>query len=229
MYIIFFRSIIIFVLLLVIVRLMGKRQIGEMQPFELVVTLIIADLATIPMTDLSIPLIYGIVGIFTLFILHQILSFIDRKCKPLSNLISGTPTIVVTPQGIDFDKMRNQNLSVDDLLESLRGAGYASVDEVAFAIFETNGKLSVVPKRAGSSEAPAALPLVVIQQGEIQEDILTQHDLTPQELKKACTQNGYKTLKDVEIAMLDTNGKLFIQQKNKGYETFETQLKAFHA
>ena len=206
MYIIFFRSIIIFVLLLVIVRLMGKRQIGEMQPFELVVTLIIADLATIPMTDLSIPLIYGIVGIFTLFILHQILSFIDRKCKPLSNLISGTPTIVVTPQGIDFDKMRNQNLSVDDLLESLRGAGYASVDEVAFAIFETNGKLS-----------------------EIQEDILTQHDLTPQELKKACTQNGYKTLKDVEIAMLDTNGKLFIQQKNKGYETFETQLKAFHA
>lgn len=96
------RTAIIFVTLLIVMRLMGKRQIGEMQPFELVITLLIAELACIPMADTSIPLLYGIVAILAIFLLHQLICLIDLNFKPLKFLVSGKPAVVMNKNGIDI-------------------------------------------------------------------------------------------------------------------------------
>ena len=226
MYIVFFRSIFIFVILLIVIRLMGKRQIGEMQPFELTITLIIADLATIPMSDTSIPLLYGVVSIFTLFILHQVISLIERKSRFLSGIISGTPTIVINSKGVNFREIERQNLSIDDLLESIRGAGYSSFDEIAFAIFETNGKLSVIPKKSGDKKPDQAdkaeLPIVVIEQGKISEQQLKVMKLTPDWIRARLWEQSIRDLKKVELCTLDNHGKMFLQIKDKGYEVLKT-------
>ncbi len=226
MYIVFFRSIFIFVILLIVIRLMGKRQIGEMQPFELTITLIIADLATIPMSDTSIPLLYGVVSIFTLFILHQVISLIERKSRFLSGIISGTPTIVINSKGVNFREIERQNLSIDDLLESIRGAGYSSFDEIAFAIFETNGKLSVIPKKSGDKKPDQAdkaeLPIVVIEQGKISEQQLKVMKLTPDWIRARLREQSVRDLKKVELCTLDNHGKMFLQIRDKGYEVLKT-------
>ena len=117
MLIIFIRSALIFIILLVVMRLMGKRQIGEMQPFELVITLLIAELACIPMSDISVPLIYGISAILAVFIIHQILSLLDRSGRLPKRIISGKPSIVLNKNGVDFDELRKNNMDVEDLIE----------------------------------------------------------------------------------------------------------------
>ena len=99
---------------------MGKRQIGEMQPFEFIVTLIIADLACIPMADVSIPLIYGIVAILALFILHQLLSLLEQCGNIPKRIISGKPSLVINADGVDMKELKRNNLGVDDLIESMR-------------------------------------------------------------------------------------------------------------
>ena len=104
---IFIRTIIVFITLLVIMRLMGKRQIGEMQPFELVITLLIAELACIPMADTSIPLLYGIVSILTIYFLHQIVCLLDLQFKPMKAVLSGSPSIVLNKSGIDDTQARD--------------------------------------------------------------------------------------------------------------------------
>ena len=101
---IFLRTAIIFIALLAVMRLMGKRQIGEMQPFEFVITLLIAELACIPMADISIPLLYGIASIVTIFFLHQLLLLFDLKWKPFKVLVGGKPSIVINKEGIDISQ-----------------------------------------------------------------------------------------------------------------------------
>ena len=111
---IFIRTIIVFITLLVIMRLMGKRQIGEMQPFELVITLLIAELACIPMSDTSIPLLYGIISILTIYFLHQIVCLLDLGFKSMKAVLSGSPSIVLNKQGIDDTQLKKNNLDVSD-------------------------------------------------------------------------------------------------------------------
>ena len=123
MIIIFIRSMVAFTTLLIVMRLMGKRQIGEMQPFELVITLLISELACIPLTDISIPLIYGVTAIVAIFILHQLLSAIQRSSQIAKRIISGKPSLVLNKDGVDFYELRENNMDVEDLIESMRSAG----------------------------------------------------------------------------------------------------------
>ena len=126
MILVIIRTAIIFAVLLIVMRLMGKRQIGEMQPFELVITLLIAELACIPMADTSIPLLYGVVSVLAIFVLHELVTLLDLKVKPLKSLLSGKPSVVVNKNGIDDYQLKRNNLDVSDLIESLRAAGYFS-------------------------------------------------------------------------------------------------------
>ena len=137
MVIIFIRSSLTFIILLVVMRLMGKRQIGEMQPFELVITLLIAELACIPMSDISVPLVYGIAAILAVFIFHQILSLLEQSSQFLKKAISGKPSLVLNKDGVDFEQLRKNNMDVEDLIESMRSAGYFSLDDLDYAIFES--------------------------------------------------------------------------------------------
>ena len=114
------RSIIVYCIVLFAVRIMGKRQIGDMQPFELVITLIIADLACIPMSDTTIPIVFGIIPLFTLVILHHFFTFLNRKSILFRKIVNGKPIIIIDKNGINYPALKKLNMTLNDLTESLR-------------------------------------------------------------------------------------------------------------
>ena len=218
---IFIRTLIIYLTLIIVIRLMGKRQIGEMQPFEFIVTLIIADLACIPMADVSIPLLYGIVSILCLFILHQVLSLLEQSNKLTRMALSGKPSIVIDKNGVNFKELKNNNLGLSDLIESLRSQGYFSFEQLDYAIFESNGKLSCMEKE--NAQSVNSLPLVIISGGKIDKhnlsivgDILTLNAFLKEQ--KSCVK---KTL----VLTVDGKGKAYFQQKNQKFQVLSFPLK----
>ena len=222
MLIIFIRSIIIFLTLMLVMRLMGKRQIGEMQPFEFIITLIIADLACIPMTDISIPLVYGIVAILALFVLHQLMFLLEKSGTIVKQIISGKPSVVINKNGVDIKELKRNALDVEDLIESLRAQGYFSLDDIDYAIFEANGKLSTLEKQNYLSTKPA-LPLLIIDEGKLKKDNLKK-SLVSEEFIQNILKNNQTTVKKVEVLTLDNNGKVYLQTKNAPYKAFTVQL-----
>ena len=214
MVVILIRTFIIFITLVIILRLMGKRQIGEMQPFELIVTLIIADLACIPMADVSIPLIYGIVSILALFLLHQIFALIEQSGDFAKKVLSGKPSLVINTNGVDLKELRSNNLGVEDLIESMRAQGYFHLDQVDYAIFESNGKLSALESK--NSENCTSLPLLVINDGKLIKRNLTYLNASEEDIIKFIKEKA--TLKTTEVLTIDGNGKAYLKVKNKKYE-----------
>lgn len=218
---IFIRTLIIYTTLIIVMRLMGKRQIGEMQPFEFIVTLIIADLACIPMADVSIPLLYGIVSMLCLFILHQVLSLLEQSGKLTRIALSGKPSIVIDKNGINFNELKKNNLGLSDLIESLRSQGYFSFEQLDYAIFESNGKLSCMEKE--NAVSVNSLPLVVVDEGKIDKhnlQIVGDENVLNEFLKKQrCT------IKKTMILTVDGQGKAYFQQKNSKYKVLSFPLK----
>lgn len=155
MLIVMTRAIIIYFFLLLAMRLMGKKQLSELQPFEFAITLIVAELACIPMSDTQVPVIYGLVPIFTLFVVSFILTKAVKHSIRLRRVINGKPVIVITPRGIDYQAISRLDLTVHDLLEAIRGCNYVSPAQLLYAIVETNGDLSVIPKPEYASLTPA--------------------------------------------------------------------------
>lgn len=219
----FIRTTVVYITLIIIMRLMGKRQIGEMQPYEFIVTLIIADLACIPMTDVSIPLIYGIAGILALFILHQVFSLLEQCGKPFKRIISGKPSLVINKTGVDVLELKRNNLGVDDLIESIRTTGHFSLDELDYAVFESNGKLSVMPKEVSPSPTPKSMPLLIVDDGKIDKKNVELIKTTKDNIKSFITANG-GTLKNTEVMTIDGNGRTYFKQKNKKFEVLNFNL-----
>lgn len=217
------RTLIIFLTLVVIMRLMGKRQIGEMQPFEFIVTLIIADLACIPMTDVSIPLIYGIVAILGLFILHQVFSLLEQSGKVFKLVISGKPSLVLNKDGVDITELHKNNMNVSDLIESMRAKGYFSLDDLDYAIFESNGKLSTMEKTKRDS-TPSSLPILLISEGKISKGNTYMLGETDDGIKEYLRENGL-SLKDVEVMTIDGDGRVYIKLKKKPYQIMKFNIK----
>ena len=219
----FIRTFIVFITLIVIMRLMGKRQIGEMQPFEFVITLIIADLACIPMTDVSIPLIYGISAIFALFLLHQLFSILEQSSSLIKKIISGKPSIVINTNGVDMLELKRNNLGVDDLIESMRASGYFSLDDLSYAIFESNGKLSPLenPNRADNTNS---ICLLMINNGKINTKNLELIGQTKSNLIEFLQKNN-ATLKSTEIMTVDGNGRVYLKTKNCKYKICTLKIK----
>ncbi len=218
---IFIRTLIIYVTLIIVMRLMGKRQIGEMQPFEFVVTLIVADLACIPMADVSIPLLYGIVAILCLFLLHQVLTLVEQTSKVSRIILSGKPSIVIDKNGVNFKELQKNNLGLSDLIESLRAQGYFSFEQLDYAIFESNGKLSCLEKK--ESVNVNSLPLVIVNNGKIDKhnlNIISEESCLTSFLKK---QNS--SIKNTLVLTVDGTGKAYFQQKNQKYKVLSYPLK----
>ncbi len=213
------RTAIIFVALLIIMRLMGKRQIGEMQPFELIITLVIADLACIPMADASIPLLYGIVAVLSIFVLHEIMTLVDLKVKPLKSFISGKPSVVINKNGIDDYQLKRNNLDVSDLIESLRTAGYFSLDCIDYALYESNGMFSALPKQ-DYEQMQTSLPLVIIDNGKYDKKNLDITGLGQEYFDGILKQQSVKSVKKVLVLTADGTGKIYLQEKNQKFRTF---------
>ena len=217
------RSIIIYLIVLLVFRLMGKRQLGQMQPFELVLTLIIADLATIPMAEVSVPVLHGVVPLLTLVVLHFILTLISRSSHFFSKIISGKPVIIVNPKGIDYKAMKKLNLSTDDIFEALRGAGYFNISQVQYAIMETNGKVSVMPKaeyapltngdlKTNTNES--FLPIVLVSDGKMIKENIELAKISQGEIEDIINKNSKgASVKDVLLLTLDRTGEGYLQLK----------------
>ena len=223
MVIIFIRSLTTFIVLLIVMRLMGKRQIGEMQPFELVITLLIAELACIPMADISVPLVYGIAAILAVFILHQLLSVIEQTSQTAKRIISGKPSLVLNKNGVDFTELRRNNMDVEDLIESMRSAGYYSLDDLDYAIFESNGKLSAKEK-VDYDKRKTSLPVLLIGEGKLICKNLSIIGRDKPWLEELLRKNGIKRIKDVGVMTVDGNGKVYLQKENEKYKTFATEI-----
>ena len=215
------RTVIVFLVLLIIMRLMGKRQIGEMQPFELVITLLISELACIPMADASVPLLYGIVSVVTIFVLHELVTLIDLKGKPFKALLSGKPGVVVNKNGIDAYELKRNRLDVSDLIESLRTAGYFSLDSIDYALYESNGTFSALPKK-NYEEKQTSLPLVILSSGKFDEKNLQFSGLSAEFFRGILREQGVKE-KDVLVLTADGTGKLYLQENGKKYQTMQVE------
>jgi uncharacterized membrane protein YcaP (DUF421 family) len=216
---IFIRTVIIFIATLFVMRLMGKRQIGEMQPYELVITLIIADLACIPMADNSIPLLYGLIAIFTVYLLHQIICILDLNFPWTKSVVSGIPSIVLNKNGIDDTQLKKNNLDVSDLIESLRVEGYFALDAVEYALYESEGTFSALPK-SNYQELQTSLPIVLIDEGNFDDKNLKYIGKDRAYIMDILKKQGCQKLKNVLVMTVDGNGKVYLQQKGEKYKVF---------
>ena len=222
MVLVMIRTAIIFAVLLVVMRLMGKRQIGEMQPFELVITLLIAELACIPMADTSIPLLYGIVSVLAIFVLHEAVTLLDLKVKPLKSVLSGKPSVVINKNGIDDYQLKKNNLDVSDLIESLRAAGYFSLDCIDYALYESNGTFSALPKE-NYEQMQTSLPLVIIDNGKFNGKNLALTGLGQEYFEAILREQGVRKHKNVLVLTADGEGKIYLQEKKEKFRTFRVQ------
>lgn len=170
------RTVILYFLIMIGLRLMGKRQIGELEPSELVLTMMISDLATVPMQDFGIPLLAGIIPILTLLSLSMLLSQLSLQSLRLRELMCGTPAVLIRDGKLQQAAMRQNRYTLDELLEQLRGQGCLSIEEVRYAVLENSGQLSVLPwaaqkpptaKALGLSPAEDSLPTVLINDGRV--------------------------------------------------------------
>lgn len=242
MFTLFVRAVLVYTIVLIVFRLMGKRQLGQMQPFELVLTLIIADLATIPMAESSVPILHGVIPLLTLVTVHYFLTIITKKSDVLNRFISGKPIIVINPKGVDYNAIKSLNISVDDLFEAIRGNGFFALDEIQYAIVETNGTINVLSKNDFSpvtlgnlkeisngnsfklkniSEIDApTIPITLIAEGKINKNNLKAASLEETDIKKILEKTKTKNIKNVLILTIDGNGKVYFQAKKGNYQTF---------
>ena len=223
----FLRCIILYCFLLLAMRLMGKRQLGELQPFEFAITLVASDLVCIPMADATIPIIYGIIPVFSLFLAHIIITKLATKSVKFRTFLNGKPVIIIEKGNILSNVMKELNMNVDDVMEALRGGGYFNPSEVEYAILETNGSMTVLPKAQnkplspedlGMSVQKSALPVTVIMEGEFLKDNLTMLD---DETKKRTLSflDAADMKKEDVLVLLLAGDDVFIQPYKGDYVT----------
>lgn len=225
MLIVFTRSIIIYFFLLIAMRLMGKKQLGELQPFEFAVTLIAAELACIPMSDTQVPVLYGLVPIFTLFVVEFTLTKIVKHSIRMRKLINGKPVIVITPDGIDYEAINKLDMTIHDIMEAIRGKNYSSPAELEWAIVETNGDMSVVPKTENRGVTlgdlnldaqPAVLPYSVICEGKLMQHNIERCGFDENKLEKILKKYDYG-IRDILLLLVKIDGNFYLQPKHGKY------------
>lgn len=217
------RTIILYILVLITMRLMGKREIGQLQPFELAIAIMIADLASIPMSDTGIPIFNGIIPILGLLIMQMLISFINMKSIFIRSVISGKPAILIYRGRIDQKALRKENITLNELQERLRQAGTFTIGDVEYAILETSGQLTVIQKPEKRNVIPEDLGIIPEYEG-LPYDLVLDGKIMSKNLK--IIGKDYKWLeKEVKkfkitpeealIVTYDGKGQIFCQKKEK--------------
>ncbi len=183
MLLIFVRTIILYILVLIVMRFMGKREIGQLQPFELVISIMIADLATLPMSSPGVPLTNGIVPIFGLLVMHLLISLLNLKSVKLREINCGKPSILIEHGRIDEKAMRKERFTINELQERLRGNNIYNIADVEYAILETNGQISVIQKPNKRSTTPEDFNIMPEYEG-ITYDLVVDGKVMKQNLEK---------------------------------------------
>lgn len=222
MVIAFVRTVILYLLIIAGVRLMGKRQVGELEPSELVLALLIADLAAVPMQDFGIPLLTGIIPILTLLCITMIISVLSMKSITIRALLCGRPSIIVENGKLHQQEMAKNRFTVDELMEELRMKGITDISTVKYAILETNGQISVLPfadqkppiaKDLNVMSQEAGLPLVIINDGRVLAHNLSLRGYDQNWLKKQLSAHGVKSPEEVYLLTADELGRVYFARK----------------
>lgn len=224
MLVIFIRTLFLYAIVIAVMRFMGKRQIGQLQPYEFAVAIMISELAAIPMQDTGIPLIYGIIPIFTLLFAQLIISLTSLKSIRFRGLICGKPIVLIEKGEIVEENMRQELYTLNDLLEQLRINNMPNIADVEFAILETNGQISIIPKSdkrpltTGDMKIPVSdegMPLDIIIDGRLIHKNLFRAKVDAAWLKNELGKKGVKSFKEVFFASIDSNKKLYLKVKHK--------------
>lgn len=223
MIVIVIRTFILYFLVFVTMRLMGKSELSEMQPFELVITLMIAELACIPMEDLDFPLIHGILAIVSLLFIQVSLAFLTLKSSRLRRVICGKPTILIERGVIKTKALKQLRLNINDLLQQLRLKDCPNIEDIDFAIIETNGDLSIIKKSKKNvvtledlniTSTYQGLPITLIIDGYINKDNLSYAKITDSWLISQLKVKGITDYKNILLCSITQDQKLFIQTKD---------------
>jgi uncharacterized membrane protein YcaP (DUF421 family) len=221
--VVFVRALILYVIIVVAMRLMGKQQIGQLQPFELVLALLVADLAAVPMQDKSIPLVDGLMPILALLLTQVTISYLNMRSQKIREFVCGVPSVLIENGKILEKELRSNRYSVNDLLEQLRNKDIFNIGDVEWAILETNGQLSVIPKSQKRPVCPADLQIptkyegfsaILIIDGDVSHNALRKINLDEKWLETELRKFGVERTKDVFFAGLDSQGNLYWQLKD---------------
>jgi len=228
MIIVVLRTFILYALVIVALRLMGKREIGQLQPFELVVIIMISELAAIPSQNVGIPLLSGIIPILALLLTDLILAWVSLKSEKARAIICGTPSILIQRGKISETELKKNRYNLTDLIEELRIKTVMNIADVEFAVLETNGQLSVFTKTEAQPSTPEetpitthyegyegydGLPLTIIMDGKLNKNNLQQGNKDLKWLKGELKKHSIDTINEVLLASLDSYGSLYIQVK----------------
>lgn len=222
MVIAFVRTIILYLFIIAGIRLMGKRQVGELEPSELVLALLIADLAAVPMQDFGIPLLTGIIPIFTLLCITMILSVLTMKSVKFRAIVCGRPSIIVENGKLCQQEMKKNRFTVDELMEELRMKGITDISTIKYAILETNGQISVLPyanqlpvtaEQMNVTPEDVGLPLVIINDGRVLEHNLRTRGFDRNWLEKQLAQRKIRHSKDVFLLTVDEQNRVYFVAK----------------
>lgn len=220
----FVRTLLLYLAVVCTVRLMGKRQIGELDPSELVVTILVSDLAAVPMQDLGIPMLSGLVPIASLVMVEILMSFASLKSRAFRRLLNGQPAIIIRKGQVDQDKLRQLRLTTDEIVEALRKQNVTSVGDVKYGVIEPDGTLTVVlrqPQQPVTAEMlsltpkDTGLPLVVVSDGRLVPRSLALLKISPEDVENRL-KNQSLAVADVFLMTLDDCGNVFIQRKEAG-------------
>ena len=222
MLIVLIKTIITVLLVFFVIRLMGKRQIGEMQPFEFVITMILAEVACLPMNDPAIPLYTGMIPVVTLAFLDIVLTFVGRKSRTFRQFADGRSVIVIDGDGISGKNLARLNMSVDDVVISCRSCGWPDLSLVAYAIVEPNGKFSVIPK-PGAENAAVGLPVPIVEDGKPIKGNLELCGVTDKQLDQVI--GGCKGLKDVLYMDVRRDGTVYVSPSSTPCYTRKLHLR----
>ena len=216
MLVVFIRSIILYVAVLISLRVMGKGEIAEMNCFDLVITLLIVEVASTPMENNDIPLLYGIASLIGLVFIQTVISVISLKFRSISRFVSGKPSILINKGKIDYKILKKEKITIDELLEQLRIQGYFNIKYVQYALLETDGNLSVVPTTNYNSTPSVEykhMPISLIQDGKIIKESLKSIQEDETWLNNILKSHHIDNVKDVLLCVLDEYDKIFIQKK----------------
>ena len=223
MIITFVRSIILYVLVLLVMRLMGKREIGQLQPFELAISIMIADLASIPMTDIGIPIFNGIIPILGLLTMHLIISVINLKSMRAREIICGKPSILIYRGKINEKILKKERFTINELEERLRTDNVFNFGDVEYAILETSGQVTVIQKPEKRNTIPEdfnitpeyeGIPYDLVIDGKVMEKNLQQIGKDYNWLKKQAEKFKIKP-EEALIITIDGKNQIFCQKSEK--------------
>lgn len=213
------RTLLIYLVILIVLRFMGKREIGQLSVLDFVVSIMIAELAVISIENISVPMLHTIVPIAVLSIIQIVLAYVSLKSAKMRDLVDGKPTVLINKGKIDENEMRKQRYNFDDLLVQLRQNKVSRVSDVEFAILEPSGKLSVIEKKKDENDqeidSKFLLPLPLILDGKVQHDHLEQINQTPLWLRQEMRKLGFKDIKKISYCTLNANNSFYVDVKDE--------------